>query len=74
MVQLKITQVGNSIGLVLPKEALNRLRVAKGDIVYLVESEDGYTMTAYDPEFAEEMLLVEETSRKFRNALKELAK
>jgi len=74
MVQLKVTQVGNSIGLVLPKEALSRLKVAKGDTVYLVETQDGYTMTAFDPEFAEEMELAEETSRKYRNALKELAK
>ncbi len=74
MIQLKVTQVGNSVGLVLPQEALNRLHVAKGDTVYLIESEDGYTMTAFDPEFAEEMDLADETSRMFHNALKALAR
>jgi putative addiction module antidote len=74
MVQLKVTQVGNSIGVVLPKEALQRLNVAKGDLLYLIESPQGYSVTAYDPEFAEEMTLAEEGSRKYKNALRELAK
>jgi putative addiction module antidote len=74
MVQLKVTQVGNSIGLVLPKEALSRLNVTKGDALFLIETPDGYTMTAYDPGFAEELKFAEEGSRKYKNALKELAK
>ena len=73
MVQLKVTQIGNSVGLVLPAEVLIRLNVTRGDTLYLVESENGYSITAFDPDFAEEMELAEETSHTFRDALKELA-
>jgi putative addiction module antidote len=74
VVRLKVAQVGNSVGLVLPKEALNRLKVAKGDNLYLVETPTGYDLSPYDPEFVEEMELGVETFRKFKNTLKELAK
>ncbi len=74
MLQLKVTQVGNSIGVILPKESLSRLNVEKGDTVYLVESPDGYTLTAYDPDFAEELAFAEEGAQKYKNALRELAK
>ena len=55
MVKLKLTQVGSSTGLVLPKEVLTRLKVVKGDALYLTESPDGFRITPYDPEFEEDM-------------------
>ena len=74
MLKLKVTTVGASTGVVLPKEALARLNVEKGDQVYLVETEDGYRMTPYDPEFEKQMELADEGMRRNRNALRELAK
>ena len=74
MLKLKVTTVGASTGVVLPKEALARMKVEKGDQLYLVETEDGYRMTPYDPEFERQMELAEEGMRRNRNALRELAK
>ncbi len=55
MVKLKVTTVGSSAGIVLPKEVLSRLKVVKGDSVFLTESSDGLRLTPYDPEFEEDM-------------------
>ncbi len=74
MLKLKVTTVGTSSGIVLPKEALARLNVERGDHVYLVETEDGYRVTPYDPEFEKQMKLAEEGMQRNRNALRELAK
>ena len=74
MLALKVTQVGNSLGLVLPKEAAGRLKVAKGDVVYLTESVDGYRLTPYNPSFAAQMETAREIMKRRRNALRELAK
>ena len=52
---LKVTTVGNSAGVILPKEILERLRVSKGDELYLVEEPDGYKLTPYNREFADQM-------------------
>lgn len=71
---LKLTQIGNSVGVVLPKEALAALQVGKGDAVYLTESPDGYRITAYDPEFAKQMATAEDIMKRRRNVLRELAK
>jgi len=71
---LKITKVGNSSGLLLPKEALAKLRVEQGDTVYLTETSDGYRITPYDPDFARQMALARKIMRKHRNALRELAR
>ena len=73
MISVKVTTVGNSAGVVLPKEALARLKVERGDTLYLIETRDGYMLTAYDPEFAAQMEAAEEGMRKYRNALRELA-
>ena len=51
MYALKLTSIGNSVGVVLPKELLARLKLAKGDTVYVTESPGGYRITPYDPEF-----------------------
>jgi putative addiction module antidote len=74
MLALKITQVGNSIGLVLPKEAASRLKVQKGDVVYLTEAADGYRITPYDPVFERQIGKAREIMKRRRNALHELAK
>lgn len=70
----KISQIGNSIGIILPKEAVTRLKVRKGDTVYLVETPDGYSVTPYDPEFEDQMAIARQGMVEYRNALRELAK
>jgi putative addiction module antidote len=69
-----VTQIGNSTGLILPKEVAARLRVKKGDSVFLTETPDGYTITPYDPEFEAQMEAALRGMSKYRNALRELAK
>lgn len=70
---VKITSVGNSAGVILPREVLDRLRVGKGDQLYLVETTDGYEITPYDPEFASQMEVAERVMREDRDILKKLA-
>ena len=74
MIQLKVTQIGNSVGVILPKEVLNHLKLQKGDSVLLSETTEGYTVTNFDPHFAEVLKHLEEGSHEYRNALRELAK
>ncbi len=72
--ELKVRRVGNSLGVVLPKEALTRLNVDEGDQLYITEAPDGFRITAADPEFAKQMEVAEKGLRRYRNALRELAK
>jgi len=74
MTKLKITTIGSSAGIILPKEVLSRLKVTKGDSVFLTESPDGFRLTPYDPEFEEDMALARQVMRKRRDLLRELAK
>ena len=75
ILELKLRKVGNSVGLVLPKEALARLHASEGDALYLTEAADGgFRVTAANPEFARKMKVAEGLSRRYRHALKELAK
>ncbi len=74
MLALKISRVGNSAALLLPKEALAKLRVEQGDTVYLTEAPDGYRITNFDPEFEQDMKLARRIMRKRKNVLRELAK
>ena len=74
MQALKITTVGNSSGVVLPKDILEKMKVSKGDSLYLVEEQDGYKITPYNKEFIEQMDLAEEIMREDRDALKVLSK
>jgi putative addiction module antidote len=71
---LKLTQVGNSVGLILPKEALARLHLEKGDTLYLTEAPNGYRITATDPLFEEQMTAARKIMKRYRNTLAELAK
>jgi putative addiction module antidote len=70
---LKITKIGNSAGIVLPKDLLARLRVGVGDTLYVTEAPDGIRITASDPEFAEKMAVAEQVMREDRDILRILA-
>ncbi len=70
---VKITQIGNSVGIVLPKEILAELNVQKGDSLYLVKSSEGFTMTAYESDFAAKIDMLEEVMRENRDVLRRLA-
>lgn len=70
---LKITTIGNSAGIILPKEVLEKLRVSKGDTLTLTETPDGIQLTPYNADFAEAMDLAEQIMREDRDVLKKLA-
>jgi len=70
MFTAKVTTVGNSLGIVLPREILARLRVDKGDLLFLVESPLGFEMTPYEPDFAVQMQQAEQMMRAERNVLR----
>ena len=72
--KLKITTVGNSAGVVLPRELLARLRVDKGDSLYATELPDGVKLTPFDPELADQMDVAERVMRRRRTLLNKLAK
>jgi putative addiction module antidote len=71
--RLKITGIGNSAGVILPKELLARLRLEKGDELYALETPDGIRLTTYDPALAEEMDIAEKIMRQRRDLLHKLA-
>jgi len=71
---LKLTQIGNSVGVILPKEVLAAMKLERGDSMYLTESPDGFRVTSFDPEFAEQMKAAESVMKRRRNVLRELAK
>lgn len=74
MTKLKLTTIGTSTGVIIPKEMLARMNVAKGDALYAVETPDGsYRLTPYDPAFAAKMDKAEDIMRRYRNALHVLA-
>lgn len=70
---MKITTIGNSVGVVLNKEILAKLKVSKGDLLYYTETPDGITIRAYDEKFAHAMELAEKIMREDRDVLKRLA-
>jgi putative addiction module antidote len=74
VLKVKVTAIGNSMGIVLPKEALSKLRVEKGDVLYLVDGPEGLTLTPYQQDFEAQMDAAEKVLKKYRNALHELAK
>ena len=71
---LKITKIGNSAGVVLPKELLAKLRAGVGDTLYVSETPDGIRITAANPEFAAKMDRAEAIMREDRDILRILAK
>ncbi|AFY51031.1 putative addiction module antidote [Nostoc sp. PCC 7524] len=70
----KVRKVGNSLGITLPKETLQKLRVKEGDSLFITETPGGVYITAHDPEFEKAMEAYRKVSTKYRNALRELAK
>jgi putative addiction module antidote len=72
--KIKITTVGNSAGIVLPKELLARLRLGKGDTLYASELPDGIKLSPYDPKLAGQMEVAEGVMRKRRSLLRKLAR
>ena len=74
MIKVKVTAIGNSMGIVLPKEVLSKLKASKGDELYLVDSPEGLTLKPYQPDFENQMKVAESVMKKYRTALHELAK
>ncbi|MGY0558341.1 AbrB/MazE/SpoVT family DNA-binding domain-containing protein [Lysobacter sp. A421] len=71
--KLKITTIGNSAGIILPKELLARLRLEKGDELFVLETPDGVKLTVYDPTLAAQMEVAERIMREDRDVLRKLA-
>ncbi|MFY9745954.1 MAG: AbrB/MazE/SpoVT family DNA-binding domain-containing protein [Acidobacteriaceae bacterium] len=71
---VKITTVGSSTGIVLPKEVLAKLRVEKGDSLYVTETPGGIQLTPYDEGFSRQVEAGRKVMRKYRDALRKLAK
>lgn len=71
---LKLTQIGNSIGVILPKEMLSRMKVGKGEQLFVTETPDGYAITPYDPAVEEEIQLGLEFMSEYRETFRALAK
>lgn len=74
VIETKLRAIGNSTGVVLPKEVLADLALEQGDRVFLVKTEDGYRLSPYDASLAEQLEAAKLGMRQYRNALRELAK
>ncbi|MDX9951299.1 MAG: AbrB/MazE/SpoVT family DNA-binding domain-containing protein [Methylophilaceae bacterium] len=74
MFTLKLTQVGNSVGVILPKELLAKMNVEKGDEIFITESPDGMRITPHNPDFEAQMKLARKIMKERRAVLRELAK
>ena len=71
---LKLTQIGNSVGVILPKEVLARLKVEKGDTLYVSETPGGVALSPYDPSFEAQLELGRDFMRGYRDTFRALAK
>lgn len=71
--KLKVTAIGNSTGVILPKELLEKLRISRGDELMVHETPDGIMLTPFDAEFARQMDVAENIMRRRRNLLRKLA-
>jgi putative addiction module antidote len=71
---LKLTQIGNSVGVILPKELLVKLGVGKGDTIYAIDQPDGVRLTTADPDFEAQLAVAQKLMKRWRNVLRELAK
>jgi len=75
VLELKVRKIGNSLGVVLPKEAISRLHADQGDRLFLIEGPNGtYQLTPYDPVFEKKMKKAGEIIGRYRNTLHELSK
>ena len=73
MTVVKVTTIGNSTGVILPKEILHHLRVERGDSLYVLETPNGIELSPYDPEFAAQIEAAERVMREDRDVLRRLA-
>jgi putative addiction module antidote len=74
MTASKLTPTGNSVGVILPKEVLARLKLEKGDTVFVTDADDGIRLTPYSPDFETQMKAAREVMKKRRQVLREWAK
>jgi putative addiction module antidote len=74
MQALKLIEIGNSVGVIFPKEIMTKLKLEKGDAVYVTETPDGIALTPYDPTFKDQMIMAREVMKDYRDVLRELAK
>jgi putative addiction module antidote len=74
MLKLKITTIGSSAGVILPKEVLARLKVGKGDQLFVAETKDGYLLTPYDPSMEEQLEAGRDFMKEYRDTFRALAK
>lgn len=74
MSALKLTQIGNSVGVIFPKELLARLKLEKGDSLFVSEAVNGFMLSTYDPEFEQQMTEARRIMKNRRAVLHELAK
>ncbi|WP_299162801.1 AbrB/MazE/SpoVT family DNA-binding domain-containing protein [Accumulibacter sp.] len=74
MTTLKLTQIGNSLGLILPREVLARLKLQKGDTVFVTDAANGVMLTPYDPDLDQQLEIGREFMREYRDTFHQLAK
>ena len=74
MTTLKLTQIGNSVGVILPKEVLARLKLQKGDTVFVTDEANGVMLTPYDPALDQQIEIGREFMREYRDTFHQLAK
>jgi putative addiction module antidote len=74
MTTLKLTQIGNSVGVILPKEVLARLKLEKGDTVFVTDASNGINLSPYDPALEAQLKAGREFMHEFRDTFHQLAK
>ncbi len=74
MKPLKLTAIGTSTGVVLPKEMLARMKVQRGDVLHVAETAEGYLLTPFDPKVAAQVEKGREFMKEYRDTFKALAK
>lgn len=74
MKSIKLRKVGNSFGLTIPKELIEKYNLKEGEKLHVIESNDGFTLTPYDPEFEKWADAFDKTNGKYKNTLKKLSK
>ena len=74
MVELKLKSIGNSVGVIIPKEMLAKLGLGQGDTLYAIETPEGLRLSTSDPVFEEQMAVARRIMKEHRAVLRELAK
>jgi len=74
MTTLKLTEIGNSLGVILPKEVLTRLKLQKGDAVFVTDAANGVMLTPYAPDLDQQLEIGREFMREYRDTFHQLAK